>query len=53
MKEFDDVINCKDIAELNLFIREYLKEKKLIADGFHKETTSTFWALCYRWFESI
>lgn len=51
--EFDDVVNCKDVAEFNLFVRQYLAECGLVADGKHEATRRTYWALFYAWKESF
>jgi len=51
--EFDDVVNCKDVAEFNLFVRQYLAERGLVADGKHEATRKTYWALFYAWKESF
>ena len=49
MKEFNDVKKCKDIAELNQFIKEYLDENELTGTQRDK----TYWVLFYRWKESV
>jgi hypothetical protein len=49
MLKFDDVKNCKDIAELNEFIGRYLDERDLQGE----ERKSAYWALFYAWKESI
>lgn len=49
MKEFNDVEKCKDAAELNTFVDEYLAERNLAGE----EKRKTAWALFYRWKESI
>ena len=51
--EFDDVVNCKDVAEFNLFVHQYLAERGLVADGKHEATRKTYWALLYAWKESF
>ena len=42
---FEDVEKCKDVADLNLFIREYLDERSLEGE----DRRSTYWALFYKW----
>jgi len=53
MLEFDDVVKCNSIAEFNLFVRQYLAERGLIADGKHEDTRKTYWALFYAWKNSL
>jgi hypothetical protein len=45
---FEDVRNCKDIEELNDFIRKYLEERGLQGE----ERRRTYWALIYAWKEA-
>ena len=45
LKRFEDVVKCKDVAEFNRFVDEYLEERVLSSVQRHK----TFWALFYRW----
>lgn len=49
MLKFDDVVKCKDIAELNLFIEQYLAERNIVASS--ERARRTYWALFYRWKE--
>ena len=46
---FDDVVNCQDIAELNEFISKYLKERNLVG----AEQGSIYRALFYKWRDSV
>lgn len=48
MTEFEDVIKCKDVKELNDFITEYLEQYNL--KGI--EANKTMWALFYKYGES-
>jgi hypothetical protein len=47
MLKLDDVVKCKDIAELNLFIERYLAERNI--DVPSEEANRHYWALVYRW----
>jgi len=49
---FDDVVKCRDTSEFNLFVRRYLAERGLVADGLHGNTSSVYWALFYKWRDS-
>jgi hypothetical protein len=51
MLEFDAVIKCKDIIELNLFIERYLAERNI--DIPSEEASRYYWALFYRWKSSL
>jgi len=53
MLTFNDVAKCRDVAEFNLFVRQYLAERGLVADGKHEATRKTYWALFYAWRYSI
>jgi len=48
--EFDDVVKCKDVAELNDFIRWYLAERNIVVPS--ERARRLYWALFYRWKES-
>jgi hypothetical protein len=41
---FEDVTKCKDVAEVNSFIREYLDERELEGE----ERRRMYWALFYK-----
>jgi hypothetical protein len=49
MLKFDDVANCKDVSEFNSFVHQYLAERGSSVKNRH----STYWALFYRWRESL
>jgi len=51
--EFDAVKRCSSIAEFNLFVRHYLAERGLVADGKHEDTRKLYWALFYAWRDSL
>lgn len=53
MLAFEDVVKCRDVAEFNLFVGQYLAERGLVADGKHEATRKTYWALFYAWKESF
>jgi len=53
MLAFSDVVDCGSVAEFNLFVRQYLVERGLVADGKHEATRKTYWALFYAWKESF
>jgi hypothetical protein len=44
-----DIVKCKDIAELNLFIRRFLEERNLDTETRRK----VYWRLFYTWKESF
>jgi len=46
---FEDVKKCVDVAAFNLFVRRYLAERGLVADGHHEDTRKVYWALFYAW----
>jgi hypothetical protein len=51
--EFNDVKKCSSVADFNLFVRQYLAEQGLVADGKHEDTRKTYWALFYAWKDSL
>lgn len=51
MLVFDDVVKCRDIAELNLFIRRYLEERHIAVPS--EEASRFYWALLYCWKDSL
>ena len=51
MLEFDDVVKCKNVAELNLFIEQYLAERNIVVPS--EEANRHYWALVYRWKSSF
>lgn len=53
MLAFNDVKKCGSVAEFNLFVRLYLAERGLVADGEPEATRKTYWALFYYWRDSI
>ena len=53
MLAFNDVKKCGSVAEFNLFVRLYLAERGLVADGKHEATRKTYWALFYAWKKSF
>jgi len=53
MLKFADVAKCNSVAEFNLFVRQCLTERGLIADGKHEDTRKTYWALFYAWKDSL
>ena len=53
MLTFEDVTRCNSVSELNLFIRQYLAERGLVADGKHEASRKTYWALFYAWRDSL
>jgi len=48
LKDFDDVVNCKNVEEFNQFVQEYLSERNLEGEDKKK----TYWALFHRWKEA-
>jgi hypothetical protein len=50
---FADVKKCKSAEEFSLFVRRYLAERGLIADGHHAETRKVYWALFYAYIEDV
>jgi hypothetical protein len=49
--EFDDVQKCSSVADFNLFVRRYLAERHLVANGV--KSRKTYWALFYAWKNSL
>ena len=47
--KFDDVKNCETIADLNKFIRKYLKQEGLNKEKMKEEREKTHWALFHKW----
>lgn len=48
---FDDVRECKDIASLNEFIRQYLFENGFVEGSL--VASRTMWALINAWNDSV
>ena len=53
MLAFDDVVKCNGVADFNLFVRQFLAERGLVADGKHENSRKLYWALFYAWKESL
>jgi hypothetical protein len=51
MLKFDEVVKCKNVAELNLFIEQYLAERNIVVPS--EEANRYYWALVYRWKSSL
>lgn len=51
MLKFDDVVKCKNVAELNLFIERYLAERNIVVPS--EEANRHYWVLIYRWKSSL
>jgi len=50
---FADVKKCKSAEEFSLFVRRYLAERGLIANGHHADTRKVYWALFYAYIEDV
>jgi len=49
MKDFNDVVRCKDVESLNRFICEYTDEHKI--EGVDR--VKTYWALFHAWSDEM
>jgi hypothetical protein len=47
---FEDVVFCRDVAELNEFIDRYLRQQGIVEPEVRRRVC---WALFHRWKESI
>jgi hypothetical protein len=46
---FDDVAHCRSVESFNAFVEQFLSERGLVGEGRRR----TYWALFYRWKESL
>jgi hypothetical protein len=46
---FDDVANCRNVESFYAFVDQFLSERGLVGEA----RLRTYWALVYRWKESI